>query len=343
MGGIRVLLSPNVRLVPRVLFVVAGAGLGILLLIYLLRSVDLNQLGADFADVDFGFLALAVVPFLINWLLKVPRWALLYGEEAPSWDTLFGAMNVGYAVNALLPLRVGEIVRAYWVRDQAGVGMVRTLSTIALERVTDGLAVFALLLLTAPTVAFPGDLLGSALTIGAILVAVMVFMVTLAYSTTRPDHPLNALVQRLAGGRLGVLGRMTREIGVGLKALRNRRAIVLLVAYTLIIWATNGLLAWLVLRAFHIETPLISGLLLTSVLNLGMAVPSSPGYVGVFDYLMVLTLGLYNVGRTPALAAALALHAIAFVPVTIVGLAYIVRTGLEVTLHMLRTSVDRTG
>jgi uncharacterized membrane protein YbhN (UPF0104 family) len=93
-----------------------------------------------------------------------------------------------------------------------------------------------------------------------------------------------------------------------------------------------------VLRAFHIDAPLTAGILLTAVLNLGMSVPSSPGYLGVFDFLMVLTLGLYGVHRTPALAAALAFHAIAFVPVTIIGLVYIVRSGLQVTLEMLKKS-----
>src|SRR5947209_4644030 len=126
------------RIVPRLAVLVGGTVLGIVLLVLLLRSVDFDQLGAALSNADFAYLALALIPFLANWLLKVPRWSLLYGEGGPSWDTLFGAINVGYAINALLPARLGELVRAYWVRDRAGTSMVLTLSTIALERVLDG-------------------------------------------------------------------------------------------------------------------------------------------------------------------------------------------------------------
>ncbi len=317
---------------------IAGTLLGFVLLVLLLRSVNLDKLGSDFSRVDYRYMGLAIVPFVVNLLLKVPRWALLFGDEAPSWDTLFGGMNVGYAVNSLLPLRLGEIARAYWVRDRGRIGMVQTLSTIALERVVDGVTLLVLFLLMVPTVAFPAKLLGPALLVGGGFILALLAMIALAHgSSTWQNHRLAAVFRRLETGRWSLLGRAVCQVVMGLQALRSRRAVVLLAIYTLLIWGTNSLLIWLVLQAFHIGAPLTAGILLTAVLNLGMAVPSSPGYVGVFDYLMVLTLGLYGVHRTPAVAAALAFHAIAFVPVTIIGLVYMARSGLQVTLAMLRT------
>jgi uncharacterized protein (TIRG00374 family) len=325
----------------RIGLVVAGTGLGVALLVLLLRSVNLDQLGSDFSHVNLTYLELAIVPFLINLLLKVPRWALLFGDEAPRWDTLFGSMNVGYAVNSLMPLRLGELVRAYWVRDRTGISMVKALSTIALERVTDGVTLFVLLLVMLPTVAFPRKLLVPALLFGAIFIVVLGFMAALVLSAGKIDHPLAMLRQRFETGRWAVVGKALSQIIAGLQALRNKRTLILLAIYTLIIWGTNSLLIWLVLRAFHIGVPFTAGILLTAVLNLGMAVPSSPGYLGVFDYLMVLTLGLYGVHRTPALAASLGFHAIAFIPVTIIGVAYLGHSGLQVTLRMLRASATR--
>lgn len=332
----------NGRVATRIGLLIGGTGLGVVLIVLLLRSVNLDQLGSDFSNVDYRYLGLAIVPFAANLLFKVPRWGLLFGEDAPSWDTLFGGMNVGYAINALLPLRLGEIVRAYWVRDRAGIGMVQTLSTIALERVSDGVTLFVLLLVMLPTVAFPAKLLGPALLVGALFIAALVVMGTLASGLTRQDHPLVALLLRLESGKWSLVGRAVRQVVLGLQALRSRRAVALLAAYTLTIWVTNSLLIWLVLRAFHIDAPVSAGFLLTAVLNLGMAVPSTPGYLGIFDYLMVVTLGLYGVHHTPALAAALAFHAIAFVPVTVIGSVYLARAGLEVTWRMVRTSASRS-
>jgi uncharacterized protein (TIRG00374 family) len=149
-------------------------------------------------------------------------------------------------------------------------------------------------------------------------------------------------MRRLETGRAAPAGRAVRQIVEGLQALRHGRSLLLVLGYTIVIWATNVLFGWLLLRAFHIEVPVAGAALLTAVLNLGMAVPSSPGYVGVYEYLMVLTLGLYQIARAPALAAALILHLIAFGVVTVVGLVYILRA-LGSTIQMLRMSLTRTG
>lgn len=330
------------RVISRLVLLLAGTALGITLLVLLLRSVNVDQLTGALSNADYRYLVLAILAFLANWLLKLPRWALMFGDDAPDWDTLFGAMNVGYAINALLPARLGEIVRAYWVRDRSGVSMVQALSTIALERVTDGATLIILLLAVLPTVAFPRALLGPALTIGAVFIVALLAMAVLVYGSAQGAPPLVSLLKRLEEGRAAPLGRAAHQIMAGLQALGNRRSLLLLLAYTVAVWAANTLFAWLMLRAFHINVPLTGAALLIAVLNLGMAVPSSPGYVGVFEYLMVLTLGLYGVARADALAAALVFHFIAFGPMTVVGLLYIARA-LGSTLQMLRMSLTRSG
>lgn len=331
-----------IRLAPRLLLLIGGAGLGIALIILLLRSVDLGQLGNAFATVNYAYLLAGIPFYAANLLLKVPRWGLLFGADTPGFDTRFGAINVGYAINALLPARLGDLIRAYWVRDRSGIGMVRTLSTIALERVADGLAVLIMLFTFAPTVAFPGKLLGPALTVGAIFVAAIFAMGGLAYSAARGTRVAGWLA-RLEGGRWARAAGIVEQILNGLRVLHDWRSVARLIGYTVAIWVSNAILAWLVIRAFHLDVPLAAGFLVTAVLNLGMAVPSSPGYLGVFDYLMVLTLQLYHVHRAPALAAALAFHAVAFVPVTIIGVIYLARIGLQMTLQMVRGSAADAG
>jgi uncharacterized protein (TIRG00374 family) len=311
--------------------------LGIGLIVLLLRSVDPGQLGNAFGRVDYLYLSLALVAFAVNLLVKVPRWALLLGDDAPGFDTLFGAINVGYAINSLLPARLGDLVRAYWVRDRAGLPMVRTLSTIALERVADGITVLLLFLVLAPTVKLPSGLHGSALGAGLVFVLALIAMVLLAYGSTR-ENRFSRFLTAIESGRWGIVTRVVRQVATGLRALRSVRTVVLLIFYTAIIWGANALLLWLVVLAFHLNAPFAAGVLGNSVVSLGMTIPSTPGYIGVFDYLIVVTLGLYGIHRTPALAAALVFHAIAFVPVTVIGIVYIARAGIRMTVQMLRSS-----
>jgi len=332
--------SPRVRLALRVLLLVAGLGLGIGLVVYLLRSVDLGQLGNDFSNADYGFLALALVAFAVNLLMKVPRWALLYGEDAPGWDTLFGGINVGYAVNTLLPARLGDIVRAYWVRDRAGIGMIRTLSTVTLERTADGVAVLIMFLAAAPTVTLPANERRIAIAGGVLFVGILLAMIVLAFLSTR-ENWLSRYLARLEQGRGAIISRFLGQVTSGLRALHSWRTAALLILYTAIIWASNALLLWLVILAFHVHAPFAAGVLGNGIVSLAMTVPSTPGYLGVFDGAIVLTLSLYGVTGTPALRAlalsvAFMFHAIGFIPVTIIGIIYIARAGMGQTLRMVR-------
>jgi uncharacterized protein (TIRG00374 family) len=315
-----------------------GIVLGVVLFVLLLRSVDLHRLGSDFAEADYRLLLVALPPFLVTFFLRVPRWGLLFGADPPNFDTLFGAMNVGYAINFLLPARLGELVRAYWIRDRTEYGMVRTLSTIALERVLDGVTLVIILVLVAPTVAFPRSLVGPSLLVGAAFIAVLVGMIVLAYGSSREGSAVSRLLARLEGGRGAIVARIAQQLAAGLAALQSRSAVTLLVLYTAVLWASNSVLLWLVLRAFHIDVPIGAGFLLTAVLNLGMAVPSTPGYIGVYDFLFVWMLKLYHVPKTQALAAALGMHAIAFIPFAVVGIVYLGRAGIQMTAQMVRAS-----
>jgi uncharacterized protein (TIRG00374 family) len=323
------------KLLARAAALVVGLLIGLILLALLLRSVSPDQLAAAFTEADYRVLLLAVVPFVAIVWIKVVRWALLFGEAPPAGRTLFGALNAGYAVNTLLPLRMGELVTAYWVRDASEVPMMRTLSTIAVERVSDGMAVLILLIVTAPTVAFPRRLVIPAATIGALLCVAVVVLGVLSYASATERPWLVSVLERLEQGRLRAVAAGLHQGLTGLRGLRSGRALTLFLMYTAVIWSSNALLLWLVVRAFHLDVTLTAGFLLTGVLYLGMAVPSSPGYVGVFDYLMVLTLGLYGQPHARSVAAAFAAHVINFVPVTLIGLAYLGRHGFVKTLRYL--------
>jgi uncharacterized protein (TIRG00374 family) len=328
-----------IRFPLRALPLLLGLAVGVALLAALLHSVDPSSLAKAFRLADYRYVAAAAVPFVLIVAVKVVRWELLFGSEAPSFGILFGALNAGYAINTLVPLRLGELVTAYWVRDKTGLSMVRVLSTVAVERVADGLTVFAILMLSAPSVAFPRRLVAPALTIGVLLTFALAALLFVAYSE---GALLDPLLARLDTTRLRLAAALARQAVTGLHALRDRRALVFFGLYTLVIWLSNAVLLWLMVRAFHIDAPLGAGFLLTGVLYLGMAVPSSPGYIGVFDYLMVLALSLYGAAHSAAVAAALATHFVNFVPVTVVGLAFLGRHGLSRALRSVRTAPEQS-
>lgn len=326
--------APLLRFAPFVVTSVLSLGL----LIVLVRSVDAERLAASLSHADRRLVIAALLPSLAILLLKVLRWRLLFVPDVPPNKSLFAALNVGYAVNTLVPARLGELVGAYWLTDGGGPSMFRTLSTVAVERVSDGLVLVALLVAVAPTAPVPRGLYEFALLCGAAFAIVLVAMVLVAIGSHRLDRLLARLL-RPRSSRWHAVGRAVVQLIAGLRALQSPLSVTWFLFWTVVIWMATTLQVWLAVAALHIDLSAPQALLLTAVLFLGMAIPSSPGYLGVFDYLAVLVLGLYGVGRAEALAAALVLHVVVFLPVTVIGLGYILHGGVSRTRRILQATL----
>ena len=113
--------------------------------------------------------------------------------------------------------------------------------------------------------------------------------------------------------------RLVRDTVERLAEPLGRRHIAVWLGLSLAAWCLWAVAAYLVARALGVELSLTEALFVTAVLNLGSAVPSSPGYVGTYEWLGVASLGLLDVGHEPALAFTILVHAAWYVPTTLFG------------------------
>ncbi len=97
---------------------------------------------------------------------------------------------------------------------------------------------------------------------------------------------------------------------------------------TVLVWVLWAAAAWLVAGSVGLSLTPLELVFITTVINLGAALPSSPGFIGTFQWLSVASLGLFGVGRTDAFAFSILMHAIWYVPTTCVGALIAVRAGL---------------
>ena len=93
--------------------------------------------------------------------------------------------------------------------------------------------------------------------------------------------------------------------------------------WTTLSWLVLGLAYWLEMEAFHLDTPPLSGLLVVIAIGLAMILPSTPAALGVFEGATVVTLQLYGIGNSEALAYALVLHALSFLPFIVLAPAFL--------------------
>jgi uncharacterized protein (TIRG00374 family) len=298
------------------------------LLAYFFWDVDLREIASHLRGTLWTFLALSVVLHALSLWTRAWRWSLLFPPGSRPTH-LFRALLVGYMGNNLLPLRAGELVRIY-VASRHGPRFWTTFATVVVERVLDGLAVglvAASLLLVIP---MPGELRWPiALFLGVELVGI-VLLVAIATAPGVCQVLIETFFRRvgwLERRLLDLLGTMTE----GLRGLRTPGHVLPIILSSAGVWLFLALSVWAALRAAHLDLPLVAAFAVLAFLGLGVSLPSSPGFVGIVQAATVLALALFAVPRPEALSFSLLLHASQFVPVTALGLLFLLSEHMSLT------------
>ncbi len=298
-----------------------GVAISVLLVAFLLRTVDLDRLGAALRSADPRLVPVAIgLYFAAVWLRSV-RWRLLLPPGSVGVGTLYRALLVGFTFNNLLPIRMGELARAYLLHRWQGLSYGVTFASLVVERILDGLALAALLLVGLLLVPAPGYLVGVGIAVGAGF-AVGALGVALAAWRPAAIDVLGRLVARPLPPRLAESVRaLAHEFGVGLAQVRGGRRLLALCGLSLGAWLVELGLFFVLMGSFSLPGSYPVALLSGTAANFATLIPSSPGYVGTFDAALITVLvDTTRVSAEQATAYALVVHATLFLPVVAAGL-----------------------
>jgi uncharacterized protein (TIRG00374 family) len=312
----------------RALSAALGIAISVGLLLWALRGVSLSEVVRQIRGAHPAPLALAVVIATLTFPLRLIRWRLLLRDERgrphpamPLWH----AIALGFTANNVLPLRAGELIRSYAAARLAPARFSTVLSSIAVERIFDGLTVIALLTLALlssdlpPHLTVAGQSVADLARAGAVIAAAGLLLATLVVAA-----PLTAerLVRKmLPFPRLAdTIVSVIEGVRQGLLVLRTPGRLAGVVFWSLVLWLANALAFYVGFAAFDIPVSYLGALLLQGLLVLGISVPSTPGFFGPFEAVIVAVLALYGVPKDVAFSYAIAFHITTFVPITLLGL-----------------------
>ncbi len=309
------------------------------LLVFFLRNADLAGVWSEMRHADMGLLALATLFTLATYLLRTWRWQMLL---RPIGETQFfpalRATVIGFAASAVLPARAGEIIRPYLLARRHHLSATACFATIVLERLLDLVTVLllfsAFLLFFDPGLAAADPRLFAAVRVGAAGAAATAItgLVVLALLAGHPDRLARAtrgLARWLPGRFAAVLERVVARFAEGMAVLRVPAELARALLASVPLWMSIAAGIWLTARAFHITLPFTGSFLVMSFLVVGVAVPT-PGAIGGFHAafrLAVMT--FYGAAEDRAVGAAIVLHAVSFLPVTLGGIAFMAHEGLS--------------
>ena len=312
--------------------------LAIALLAWFLRGANLGDVWTHVRSARISLLLLALVFVAATFWFRTWRWQQLLAPIGPTrFRIVFRAGVIGFAALTILPARVGDILRPYLVARQEGLPFTSTFATIVMERVLDLVAVLALMSVYvwgfADTSGWnPGlraSIEVSAAVGGAASVFLLVVMWVLASHPERVEtlvHLTDWVLPRRVAVRLGGLAR---TFSSGFAVARKPRGFLMALFWSFPLWVVIAAETWAVTRAFGIDLPFTGTFLLQLLLVGGVAVPT-PGGVGSYHeaYRIGVT-AFFGASNDVAVAAAIVVHAISFLPVLLVGVIYMVQDGLS--------------
>lgn len=308
--------------------ILIGSLIGIAAIYLAFRGSSVSQLWRTLRQANLWMTLIALLIALLNVAVVAFRWwiMLLIDWRLREYLSMLAGVYLGQMFNILLPARVGELARIYFVGERIRASKSKLVGTVVIEKVTDMVAfgsgvMLLFLIISLPSWVFePGQILiGMAIASILGIVVIMVWgQALLNWMSPLLEKYLGRWGQRLVG--------MFEEALSGLDSLRSwrRQAAIWLCSFVIIIFST--LTNYFLLLALNIQTPFSAALFVLVVLQVGSAPPSAPGKLGVYHYLAVLALSVFAVERGVALAYGVLLYIIALMSKVIIGVIVLLTT-----------------
>jgi uncharacterized protein (TIRG00374 family) len=289
------------------------------------QGQDFGKIGKALSEANYWWLLPALGAYFVGVWVRAVRWHFLLGpiKKVPV-NRLFPVVVIGYMANDVLPVRMGEVVRSYVLGKRENVSKTGTLATIVVERIMDGITMLLFLSAAALFVTINKDIEGIE-KLAAIVFLVFIAIFFVVASSRNLLLKLEAFGLKLLPGKIRpkVEGIADKFID-GLQVLRQWRDLLIVFGLSVVAWLCEGAMYWMVALAFSGLNLSWQAIIMTlAVANLFTLVPSTPGYVGPFDF--AANKVLVSVFLAPAELAAsyvILLHAALYFPITLWGLFY---------------------
>jgi glycosyltransferase 2 family protein len=303
-----------------------GVALAALFTWLLLRQLDLSQVVDAFRDATARWVIAALVAFFLGYLCRIARWHAMLSGSVPGLRlrACAGPFLASFAANNVLPFRAGDVMRVFAFNRALGTTSGVVAATLFVERLLDLLMV--VVLLAAALLAFDvGPAVVAGLGSTALFAGAGVLLLVLLFP--RPFAPIARGAGRLArriAPRVGA--RVSEEITKGLATLEQlatRHVMLKLLGWSALAWTFEGGVFWFAALALPSVTEPQGAWLALPVATFATLIPSTPGYVGTFDYFTAWAMIQFGNAPAPAAAAAFLVHTLLWLPPTLVGGTYL--------------------
>ncbi len=323
----------------RAFYLTLAAAFAGILLYYSLRGIDWAQVWTTIAHARWRYLVLWFILTTIGLFLRSVRWRVLLTAEGPvDVPTAFWATCAGYFGNNFLPFRAGEVVRTLMISSRTGMSKSFVLTTALSERIFDAITlvgVAAVLLLTMPNkpgwFSHAGTPFGIIGLVGVFAIILLPKLEPLWASILRKMPIPEALTEKLIG--------IMEKVLAGIRALHDFKRFFTFAGLTVVIWSFDTVISIIGMNALGLSMSPSVAILLITGMALGSVLPSTPGYVGIYQYVAISVLKPFGYSQADAIAYSLLYQVLQFANFAFWGLlAFSRKNRLSVNSPTLSTT-----
>lgn len=320
---------------PRLSSVLLGAGC----LFWVLRDLHWTAWQGQLQAVRWWWVLPAVCCEVGSYFFDAVRWRLLLVRGR--WTTLraLQAIYIGLLVNQVLPMRMGELARAFAAGRWTGVPVLDILPSLLVARLLDGLCMALGAGVVALLYPLPADALRGARLFGAlILLLALLFALLIRRS---PEAIAHWAVAGSGKGLRGALQVFSGRMAVGLCEAASGRAFWSGMAASAAFLLCQAVAFWLVMRAYGLSAGFPAGAAVFLLVHLGTAIPGPPANVGTFQLFTALGLQLLGIDKAVAAGFSVVVFLVLTLPLFLFGMAALL--GSDVRLSAISARLQRPG
>lgn len=310
--------------------ILIGIVISIACLFLAMRKVEWSGFYLALKEVNYIWV---VVAFILSGLSFIPRsirwWYLLLPVKRTKFSSNFSSMTIGFMANSILPLRAGEVIRAYAISRAEKISGSASFATIVVERVFDLFTLLIFFFLVLGLFPFPELIRKGSFIALAFAILSLAFLLFLKKRGNSAVVSLNSLIGFLPPKWKESINKFLLSFLSGLDILGKKGLILKSIFWSLIVWGIYASVSFSLFKAFGFDLSFYHAYILMVILCLGIMLPSAPGFVGTYHYFAVLGLALLGIEGDPAFSFAVVAHITSFLPVVILGIFSLQRVGMS--------------
>lgn len=300
-----------------------GIAVSVILLYFVFKKIDLRAVLQNLKEAKLGYIILSSILGIILLFIRSYRWKMFI-PEYKNFDIFkfFESINIGLFFNNILPFRMGDIMQGYMLSRKTQIQKSLTFSTVLMERFIDLFPPIIFIIIGSFFIILPKQI---SIFFSIIMLFLLISGLTLLLKLK--NFIINFFDKFSVEHNIFVRTKFIfKNFYSAIENFKDIKILLKILFLTFLLWSGYSIVMFLICESLGIKLPsLWAGFLIQAITSISVAIPSSPGYVGTWEFMGVLSLSIFKVEKVKALSFALLSHILGILPVVVFGVAFIIK------------------